>query len=230
MERGAAVLLLEAGERDANPAVHDPARAHELWLSEVDWASETVPQAHAFGRRLAWPRGRVLGGSSCLNAMIWVRGAPDDFDPWAYLGADGWSWEDVLPVFERIEQRDSGGPGTVKVLTRSNRTPPRSIADAAQESASLQRRLQRTSQDGVAFMHHNIQDGGRHTRRRHTSVPSRPPRTRARDRASRGAGCSTAPAASAWNGRETAGLTRPGRADVVSAERSARPSCSFSQG
>ena len=77
------VLLLEAGGRDENPAIHDPGRLHELWLSEVDWAYETVPQAHANGRRLAWPRGRVLGGSSCLNAMIWVRGAPSDFDGWA---------------------------------------------------------------------------------------------------------------------------------------------------
>ena len=77
------MLLLEAGGRDDNPAIHDPGRLHELWLSDVDWAYETVPQAHANGRRLAWPRGRVLGGSSSLNAMIWVRGAPSDFDAWA---------------------------------------------------------------------------------------------------------------------------------------------------
>jgi choline dehydrogenase-like flavoprotein len=82
------VLLLEAGGADDNPAIHDPARAHELWLSEEDWAYETVPQAHASNRRLPWPRGRVLGGSSALNAMIWVRGAPADYDTWAYLGCD----------------------------------------------------------------------------------------------------------------------------------------------
>ena len=97
------MLLLEAGGRDDSPAIHDPGRVHELWLSDVDWAYETVPQAHANGRRLAWPRGKVLGGSSCLNAMIWVRGAPEDFDAWAYLGADGWSWDDVRPVYERLE-------------------------------------------------------------------------------------------------------------------------------
>ena len=91
VDSGAHVLLLEAGGRDENPAIHDPRRLHELWLSEEDWAYETVPQVHANNRRLAWPRGRVLGGSSCLNAMIWVRGAPEDFDTWAYLGADGWS-------------------------------------------------------------------------------------------------------------------------------------------
>ncbi len=87
VDGGAArVLLLEAGGRDENPAIHDPGRLHELWLSEVDWAYETVPQAHAAGRRLAWPRGRVLGGSSCLNAMIWVRGAPAGL---RHLGVSG---------------------------------------------------------------------------------------------------------------------------------------------
>src|SRR6059058_1115172 len=71
VDSGAHVLLLEAGGRDENPAIHDLGRLHELWLSEEDWAYETVPQVHANNRRLAWPRGRVLGGSSCLNAMIW---------------------------------------------------------------------------------------------------------------------------------------------------------------
>ena len=80
VDRDVRVLLLEAGGPDVNPAIHDPGRLHELWLSEEDWAYETVPQAHASGRRLAWPRGRVLGGSSCLNAMIWVRGARADYD------------------------------------------------------------------------------------------------------------------------------------------------------
>ena len=117
VERGARVLLLEAGGADVNPAIHDPGRLHELWLAEEDWAFETVPQRHAAGRRLAWPRGRVLGGSSCLNAMIWVRGAQADYDTWAYLGADGWSWADVRPVFERIERRDPSGEGIMTILS-----------------------------------------------------------------------------------------------------------------
>ena len=129
VDSGARVLLLEAGGRDDSPAIHDPGRVHELWLSDVDWAYETVPQAHANGRRLAWPRGKVLGGSSCLNAMIWVRGAPEDFDTWAYLGADGWSWDDVRPVYERLEAE-------LDLLPRSSRTrftsrwprPPRNAA------------------------------------------------------------------------------------------------------
>ena len=159
------VLLLEAGGRDENPAIHDPGRLHELWLSEVDWAYETVPQSHANGRRLAWPRGRVLGGSSCLNAMIWVRGAPSDFDTWAQLGADGWSWEDVRPVYERIERRAPGGPGTVSLLTSFEPDAIHvSIAEAAQECGlPLNADYNGVSQDGVSFMQYSIEDGIRHS-------------------------------------------------------------------
>ena len=164
VDSGANVLLLEAGGRDESPAIHDPGRLHELWLSEVDWAYETVPQVHAAGRRLAWPRGRVLGGSSSLNAMIWVRGAPADFDTWAYLGADGWSWEDVRPVYERIERREPGGLGTVSLLTSFEPDAIHaSIAQAAQECGiPLNADYNGASQDGVSFMQYSIEDGVRH--------------------------------------------------------------------
>src|SRR5262245_52876321 len=165
VEGGARVLVLEAGGRDDHPAIHDPGRLHELWLSEVDWTYETVPQAHASGRRLAWPRGRVLGGSSCLNAMIWVRGAPADFDTWADLGADGWSWDDVRPVYERVERREPGGPGTVSLLTSFEPDAIHvSIAAAAQECGiPLNPDYNGASQDGVSFMQYSIEDGVRHS-------------------------------------------------------------------
>ncbi|WP_410565631.1 GMC family oxidoreductase [Amycolatopsis sp. cmx-4-61] len=101
VDAGAAVTLLEAGGEDVNPAIHDPARAGELWHGPEDWDLYTVPQEHAAGRRLHLPRGRVLGGSHALNAMIWVRGAPADYDGW---GLPGWRWADVEPVFARIEK------------------------------------------------------------------------------------------------------------------------------
>ncbi len=151
-------MLLEAGSGDENPAIHDPGRLHELWLSEVDWAYETVPQKHANGRRLAWPRGKVLGGSSCLNAMIWVRGAPEDFDTWAYLGADGWSWADVHPVYERLETElqllTSFEPDAIHVA----------IVEAA-EQCGIPRNgnYNGLSQDGVSFMQFTIRDGVRHS-------------------------------------------------------------------
>jgi choline dehydrogenase len=157
-DAGAHVLVLEAGGADDNPAIHDPGRLHELWLSEVDWGYETVPQQHAHGRRLAWPRGKVLGGSSSLNAMIWVRGAPADFDTWAYLGADGWSWDDVRPVYERLESELSlltaFEPDAVHVA----------IAEAAQECGiPLNENYNGARQDGVSFMQYTIRDGVRHS-------------------------------------------------------------------
>src|SRR5438270_12742864 len=105
VDRDVKVLVLEAGGPDVNPAIHDPGRLHELWLSEEDWAYETVEQRHAAGRRLAWPRGRVLGGSSSLNGMVWVRGARADYDGRADLGADGWAWDDVRPAYHRMQAR-----------------------------------------------------------------------------------------------------------------------------
>ncbi|MDT7800915.1 MAG: choline dehydrogenase [Actinomycetota bacterium] len=101
VDAGAAVTLLEAGGPDVNPAIRDPARAGELWHGPEDWDHHTVPQPHAANRRLHLPRGKVLGGSHALNAMIWVRGAPADYDGW---GVPGWTWDHVRPVFERVEK------------------------------------------------------------------------------------------------------------------------------
>lgn len=103
VDAGIRVHLLEAGGDDNNPAIHDPSRMGELWHSADDWDYYTVPQKHAAGRRLHLPRGKVVGGSHSLNAMIWVRCAPADYDHWAALGNDGWAWNDVLPLYKHIE-------------------------------------------------------------------------------------------------------------------------------
>lgn len=165
VDRDRRVLLLEAGGPDTNPAIHDPARMHELWLGEEDWAFETVPQAHASGRRLAWPRGRVLGGSSALNGMIWVRGARADYDTWAYLGAAGWGWDDVRPVFERIECRSPSDGGVVKILRDYQPDPiHRAIVDAAQECGiPLNPDYNGDRQDGVSYMQYSIDGEVRHS-------------------------------------------------------------------
>lgn len=113
VDAGVEVTLLEAGGEDLNPAIHDPMRMGELWHSPDDWDYRTVPQEHAAGRRLHLPRGKVLGGSHALNAMIWVRCAPQDFDRWASLGNEGWAWQDVLPVYKSIEAF-SGGPSELR--------------------------------------------------------------------------------------------------------------------
>jgi choline dehydrogenase len=106
------VALLEAGPRDKNFLIHMPAGYPALMKTGVvDWGYHTEPQAGMNGRRLFWPRGRVLGGSSSVNAMIYIRGVPSDYDVWAQLGNRGWSWDDVLPYFKKAETYLPGADG-----------------------------------------------------------------------------------------------------------------------
>jgi choline dehydrogenase len=112
---GIRVLLLEAGGPDDHPAIHDPRRFRELFGSEFDWnyATEEEPLLHEAAdrrkkRKVVWERGKVLGGSSSLNAMMYVRGHRLDYDHWNYLGNEGWSFADVLPYFLKSENNQRG--------------------------------------------------------------------------------------------------------------------------
>ena len=171
VERDVRVLLVEAGGPDSNPAIHDPARMHELWLSEEDWGYQTVAQRCAAGRQLHWPRGRVLGGSSSLNGMIFVRGARSDWDGWAALGNDGWAWADVLPAFRAMEDFDGGASelrgagGPVSVIGGYRPSPIHEAILAAAESVGLARNPDYNSGelDGVAPMQFTLKDGRRHS-------------------------------------------------------------------
>ena len=102
------VLLLEAGDRDTKAPIHIPATFSKLFQTEADWNYTTVPQEHAGGREMYWPRGKVLGGSSSINAMIYIRGHHADYDGWAAAGCEGWSYADVLPYFKRSEDWSRG--------------------------------------------------------------------------------------------------------------------------
>ncbi|MBM0205419.1 GMC family oxidoreductase N-terminal domain-containing protein [Micromonospora sp. STR1s_5] len=103
------VLLLEAGRRDVNPWIHVPGGIFKLIHNPSwDWCYETEPEPHLGGRRLKWPRGKVLGGSSSINGLIYIRGQREDFDHWRQLGNTGWSYEDVLPYFRRSEDQARG--------------------------------------------------------------------------------------------------------------------------
>lgn len=102
------VLLLEAGDRDTRPEIRIPAAFSKLFRTEADWAYETVPQPGLSNRQLYWPRGKVLGGSSAINAMIYIRGHQADYDGWAAQGCHGWGYADVLPYFKRSEDNARG--------------------------------------------------------------------------------------------------------------------------
>ena len=170
-DAGADVVLLEAGEPDANPAIHDPARLFELWDSEQDWGYRTMPQAACAGRELHWPRGKVLGGSSALNGMIYTRGHRSDYDGWAALGNDGWRYDDVLPVFKRSEDFDRGASeyhgvgGPQRVLSRYEPHPVNAAVVAAAQEAGIEFNDDYNGEhlDGVAFCQLNVKDGRRQT-------------------------------------------------------------------
>jgi choline dehydrogenase len=107
-DRDARVLLIEAGGKDRSPKIKIPAAFAQQFQTKLDWNYETEPEPGCNDRRLYIPRGRSLGGSSSMNAMLYVRGCAADYDGWAADGCEGWSWEDVLPYFKRSERRETG--------------------------------------------------------------------------------------------------------------------------
>ncbi len=109
-ETGASVTLLEAGPRDWHPMIHIPAGVLKLLHHPViNWNYASVPETGTAGRSIHWPRGKVLGGSSSINGMLYVRGNPADYDGWAQMGCRGWSFDDVLPFFRKSEHYVQGG-------------------------------------------------------------------------------------------------------------------------
>lgn len=103
------VCLLEAGPRDSSPFIRMPIGILFLMMSKtLNWRYHTEPQAQLNGRKLFWPRGKTLGGSSSSNAMIYTRGHRSDYDHWAALGNRGWGYEELLPVFKRSQHHEPG--------------------------------------------------------------------------------------------------------------------------
>jgi len=106
---GPSVLVIEAGGSDAGPFIQMPAAlGYPMNMRCYDWGFRTAPEPHLNNRRLATPRGRVIGGSSSINGMVYVRGHARDFDAWARMGATGWSYADVLPYYKRLEHWHPG--------------------------------------------------------------------------------------------------------------------------
>ncbi len=111
-EAGASVLVVEYGGSDAGPLIQMPgALSFPMNMKRYDWGYRSEPEPHLGGRRLACPRGKVIGGSSSINGMVYVRGHAKDFDTWEAMGASGWSYADVLPYYKRMETWDPAGHG-----------------------------------------------------------------------------------------------------------------------
>lgn len=103
-EAGKSVIVIEHGGTDAGPFIQMPAAlSYPMNMKRYDWGYQSEPEPHLGGRRLACPRGKVIGGSSSINGMVYVRGHARDYDHWAESGADGWAYADVLPYFKRME-------------------------------------------------------------------------------------------------------------------------------
>ena len=161
------VVLLEAGGADSADEIHLPIAWSELFKGPFDWDLDSEPEPGLNGRRIYLPRGKVLGGSSSINAMIYVRGHRADYDGWAAGGATGWAYDDVLPYFRRSEDNERGvdqyhGTGGPLAVSdgRSSHALSQAFLDAAiQAGYSQNRDFNGADQQGVGFFQLNQRDG-----------------------------------------------------------------------
>mgnify|MGYP000005056089 FL=1 len=154
------VLLIEAGPRDWNPFIHMPAGLSKLInFKSINWNYNTQPEPALNNRELYWPRGRVLGGSSSINAMCFSRGHRSDYDDWANAGNPGWSWKEVLPYFKRSQDQARGadelhgvgGPLRVEDLSFTNPLSEVFIQAAEQAGFARNNDFNGPTQRGVGF-------------------------------------------------------------------------------
>lgn len=164
------VILLEAGGRDLNPWIHIPVGYFKtIHNPKVDWCYKTEPDAGLNGRSIEWPRGKVLGGSSSLNGLLYVRGQPQDYNRWAQMGNKGWSWDDVLPLFKRAENNERGADafhgdnGPLSVSNMRIRRPITNAWVAAAQAAGypFNPDYNGATQEGVGFFQLTAKNGRR---------------------------------------------------------------------
>ena len=178
------VALLEAGGADSSVLIQCPAGLALLAKAgkDVNWRFNTVPQAGLDGRVGYQPRGRVLGGSSSINAMIYIRGHKDDYDHWAAQGNPGWSYDDVLPYFKRSEHNErgadtyhgQGGPLNVKDLTSPNLYGPVFVKAGQQAGHPINRDFNGAHQGGVGMYQVTHKNGERFSAAKAYLTPSLP--------------------------------------------------------
>src|SRR4051795_8810380 len=165
-EDGVQVLLLEAGGARALESMAVPPAWPTLMGSSADWADRTVPQQIS-GTRVAWPRGRALGGSSSINAMNFVRGHRAGYDAWVTAGAKGWGFDDLLPAFKRSEHaegrdpalRGVGGPLTPAPAVRRHPLAEAGLKAAGQAGWPMARDISGGLEEGFGWCDLNIVDG-----------------------------------------------------------------------
>lgn len=177
-----AVLVLEAGGPDTNPWIHVPVGYFKTMHDpKLDWCYRTEPDEHVAGRRIDWPRGKVLGGSSSLNGLLYVRGQRDDYDRWAALGNRGWAYADVLPYFKKSEDQERGADayhgvgGPLKVSDLRLRRPiaDRFIAAAQEIGIPFNPDYNGARQEGVGYFQQTAHKGFRWSTARGFLRPAR---------------------------------------------------------
>ena len=163
------VLLLEAG-RASHPFTRFPISFGLLIHNPAaNWLYESEPEPGTANRAIPVPRGKVLGGSSAINGLVWVRGQPLDYDTWAQMGARGWSWQDVAPVFDRIEDfegrgvtsRGKGGPLHVSIVPDQNPLYDAIFKAATQAGYKVNPDYNSEDQEGIAKTQASIRNGRR---------------------------------------------------------------------
>jgi choline dehydrogenase len=162
---GVSVLLIEAGGPDTNELVHLPAAFSALYRSAQDWDHSTIYEPYANDRRVYLPRGRVLGGSSSINAMVYIRGNPIDYDGWG----PGWTWDEMLPYFKRAEDNErgesefhgAGGPLSVSEGRSRNPLAQAFIDCALDRGLPANEDFNDGSQDGIGWYQVTERNGAR---------------------------------------------------------------------
>jgi choline dehydrogenase len=167
------VTVLEAGGSDQRFFIQMPLGYGKTFFDpKVNWMYASEPDPGLAGQKDFWPRGKVLGGSSSINAMVWIRGAPQDFDEWKAAGNPGWGWKDMLPVFKAIEDNEDGedewrgvgGPLHISNITRQVHPLTQSFIKAGEEAGlAFNPDFNGASQEGVGIWQLNTKNGRRNS-------------------------------------------------------------------
>ena len=162
------VLILEAGGEDWNPWIHIPVGYFKTMHNpSVDWCYMTEPDEGISGRQLQWPRGKVLGGSSSLNGLLYIRGQKEDYDYWSELGNNGWSYDEVLPYFRKSEDQERGeskyhginGPLKVSDLRLKRPIADKFVRAAIESGIPLNNDCNGANQEGVGYFQQTTHKG-----------------------------------------------------------------------